>query len=76
MNTQIRELEKQAISIVLNGDDPDKDVDQMYIPSEFTKKFAELIVRECADLFRLVHTDEQYARRIDKTILKHFGLYE
>lgn len=76
MNTQIRELEKQAISIVLNGDDPDKDVDQMYIPSEFTKKFAELIVRECADQFRLVHTDEQYARRIDKTILKHFGLYE
>ena len=39
-------------------------------------KFAELIVRECADLFRMVHTDEQYARRIDKTILKHFGLYE
>jgi hypothetical protein len=37
---------------------------------------SELIVRECADLFKLVHTDEQYARRIDKTILKHFGLYE
>jgi hypothetical protein len=40
------------------------------------EKFAELIVRECADQFRLVYTDEQYQRRIDKTILKHFGLYE
>jgi hypothetical protein len=40
------------------------------------EKFAELIVQECADQFRLVYTDEQYQRRIDKTILKHFGLYE
>ena len=37
---------------------------------------SELIVRECADLFKMIHTDEQYARRIDKTILKHFGMYE
>ena len=37
---------------------------------------ADIIVKECAEQFRLVHTDEQYPRRIDKTILKHFGLYE
>ena len=43
---------------------------------EATEKFAELIIRECAELFKLVHTDEQYQRRIDKTIYKHFGLYE
>ena len=42
----------------------------------FVEKFAELIVQECADQFKLVHTDEQYQRRIDKTILKHFGLYK
>ena len=47
MNERIRLLEQQALSIVLNGNDPDSDVDKMYIPSEFTKKFAELIVREC-----------------------------
>jgi hypothetical protein len=40
------------------------------------EKFAELIVKECADQFKLVYTDEQYQRRIDKTILKHFGFYE
>ena len=37
-------------------------------------KFAELIVRECANLFPLTFTDEQYQRRIDKTILKNFGV--
>ena len=47
MNERIRQLEQQAMSIVLNGNDPDSDVDKMYIPSEFTKKFAELIVADC-----------------------------
>ena len=40
------------------------------------EKFAELIVQECATMFTLTHTDEQYPRRIDKTILKHFGMIE
>ena len=39
-------------------------------------KFAELIVKECASLFPLTFTDEQYQRRIDKTIRKHFGVEE
>jgi hypothetical protein len=42
----------------------------------YNSLFAELIVQECADLFRLTFTDEQYQRRIDKTILKHFGVEE
>ena len=46
------------------------------VDPEVLEKFAELIIRECAELFKLVHTDEQYQRRIDKTIYKHFGLYE
>ena len=41
---------------------------------EAIEKFAELIVRECANLFPLTFTDEQYQRRIDKTIKKHFGV--
>lgn len=47
MNERIKELNLQAMSIVMNGNDPDGDIEQMYIPSEFTKKFAELIVQEC-----------------------------
>lgn len=50
MNDKIYQLNLTAMSIVLNGDDPDNDIEQMYIPKEFTKKFAELIVRECINL--------------------------
>jgi hypothetical protein len=39
-------------------------------------KLAELIVEECANLFKRTHTDEEYQRRIDKTIRKHFGVEE
>lgn len=48
---------------------------QYYVATQETfEKFAELIVRECASLFPLTFTDEQYQRRIDKTIKKHFGV--
>jgi hypothetical protein len=50
MNQRIQELQHQSMSSVLNGNDPDGDVERMYIPAEFTKKFAELIVRECIDV--------------------------
>lgn len=65
MNARIKELAKEAR--LLTGW-PVGEVEY--------QKFAELIVKECADQFKLVYTDEQYQRRIDKTILKHFGLYE
>ena len=68
MNERIRELNLQAMSIVMNGNDPDGDIEQMYIPSEFTKKFAELIVRECAEIC-LEANDH-------KNILRHFGVEE
>ena len=42
----------------------------------WVEKFAELIIQECASLFPLTFTDEQYQRRIDKTIRKHFGVDE
>jgi hypothetical protein len=50
MNERIKKLNYQALCDVMNGPDPDGDVEQMYIPAEFTKKFAELIVRECAEV--------------------------
>lgn len=45
------------------------------VGGETLEKFAELVIKECAGLFPMTFTDEQYQRRIDKTILKHFGLY-
>jgi hypothetical protein len=67
MNDRIKELAEQA----------------GYLPDSFgvghwdmheCQKFAELIIQECANLFPLTFTDEQYQRRIDKTIRKHFGV--
>jgi hypothetical protein len=62
MNEVIQNLAKEATEDILGV----KTLDQ--------KKFAELIVKECASLFSMTFTDEQYQRRIDKTILKHFGI--
>ena len=70
MNERLRELEKQCWSHRVDGALIDG---HLHFD---TKKFAELIIRECADLFKLTFTDEQYQRRIDKTIYKHFGLNE
>jgi hypothetical protein len=42
--------------------------------SEQIHWLSDRIIQECADLFKLTFTDEQYQRRIDKTIYKHFGL--
>ena len=68
MNDIIKELEKQCWSYYVDGVLIDG---QLHFD---TKKFAELIIKECASLFPLTFTDEQYQRRIDKTIMKHFGV--
>ena len=70
MNERIRELWSQAGGHYDSGNQhtwPQYTIDN-------PAKFAELIVRECASLFPLAFTDEQYPRRIDKTIRKHFGI--
>lgn len=45
MNERIRRLMEQAV-ISIDG----QTFGKTYIPDEFTEKFAELIVQECADL--------------------------
>ena len=72
MNERIRELNLQAMSIVMNGNDPDGDIEQMYIPSEFTKKFAELIVRECIDVVEDAGGIDKY--HYARAIEKYFGV--
>ena len=64
MNERIRELMQQAGT----------DTSGKWMGVDHAEKFAELIVRELADQFPKTFTDEQYQRRIDKTILKHFGV--
>ena len=74
MNERIQELWDEAAKAVAAY--PSGQNTSWETQVNFMDKFAQLIVRECAEQFRLVYTDEQYQRRIDKTILKHFGLYE
>ena len=67
MNERIRELEKQATDIVkcgLNGTATAESFNR--------KKFAELIVRECAEIADLA--DENKCEWIGGNILTHFGV--
>jgi len=69
MNERIRELIKQAGYIeahYYSDDGP-------FVPAEFNKeKFAELIVRECADVAFL----EANSRKTQRAVLQHFGVEE
>jgi hypothetical protein len=69
MNELIKELAEQA-----SHQSPDGYPVTIPYSKDFVEKFAQLIVRECASLFPQTFTDEQYQRRIDKTIKKHFGV--
>jgi hypothetical protein len=69
MNNRFKELLDQADIKI-----PDDSAYNGHIYKNSLEKFAESIVKECAELFPLTFTDEQYQRRIDKTIKKHFGI--
>lgn len=71
MNQRLQQLATEAKQAVPKGI---LDVNSWI--EQYNKIFGELVVRECASLFQLTFTDEQYQRRIDKTILKHFELHE
>jgi hypothetical protein len=72
MNEQLKELAKHA-GIIFESSKQNR---VHSVSTETLEKFAELIVQECAELFPHTFTDEQYQRRIDKTIKKHFGVQQ
>ncbi len=78
MNERIKQLERQAIIGVLKGNDPDRDVDRMYISAEFTKKFAELIIEECVSISNIERDNSvgcgYVTQTIGQRIRKHFGV--
>jgi len=79
MNERIKELGRKAMSDVMNGQDPYRDAERMYIPLEFMEKFAEMIVRECACIGEL---KEQGSAEYDPDfsvgyyMRQHFGVKE
>jgi hypothetical protein len=72
MNERIRELAEQA---VLQANEVFDQKGKDY-PGIVMEKFAELIVRECADLFDKNETDIRIPEyQIHDSIMIHFGLY-
>ena len=65
MNERIRELAEQA---EFGWDDKY----HWYVGSRQLEKFAELIVRECADTAFL----EDNSRKVQRAVLQHFGVEE
>jgi len=76
MNERIKELAEEAEEHVKSVVGKTRGWSDASIIEIRRNKFAELIIQECATMFTLTHADEQYPRRIDKTILKHFGMIE
>ena len=78
MNERIKQLAEQAkkyaLDTIIEFTDPEQTL-KVYSES-YDTKFAELIVRECADIFEGVYTDQQRPERIDKRIKEHFGVKE
>ena len=81
MNERIRELAEQAY----NEQNPElltnasRTFEHGVWLSGYSKKFAELIVRECASMARVYHSHEYDFTgdlELDEFMLKHFGVEE
>jgi hypothetical protein len=76
MNERIRELVRQAVisvDIVTGNEALDDELAKMYIPDCFSEKFAELIVKECAEIARL---NTRVDSKVYLMIQEHFGVEE
>ena len=69
MNERIKQLAEQATTIEYGAD---RGFDRVTFDKE---KFAELIVRECANLFEIEYgTSEVSGNEVAKVLKKHFGV--
>jgi len=69
MNQRIRELKEQAMEWAPNMADPDTKIRLLN-----AEKFAELIVRECADIGNNAYSDVGNYTYIGDKIKEHFGV--
>jgi hypothetical protein len=67
MNERIRELWDQAAKVI----DSDRDPHSWESQTRFMEQFAQLIVRECADIATI--NQHQY-EEVGKYVLEHFGV--
>ena len=77
MNERIRQLALQARAWVNNTDNVSPDIEYVFYKDAYDKKFAEMIVKECAD-FADEHNDysEGVTLGVGRALKKHFGVEE
>ena len=79
MNERIRDLKEQALCWAVETLDPDALNDNEWGVA-IDEKFAELIVRECAEIVRIQNEqfmeNESHYGVVSTDILKHFGVEE
>ena len=69
MNERIEKLISEAVKAIPDHVDFD-------LPKEFTEKFAELIVKECASIAGKAEYSDTWTEPVEDTIKKHFGVEE
>ena len=72
MNERIKELALQAMTYVTHNPKANK----LNSGDMFDEKFAELIVRECADWIKNTDSDPDIGEEDAKALLEHFGVEE
>ena len=75
MNKRIKELELEAIAYA-DSKVPAMDRYNDIYHSIVRGKFAELIVRECADIAGKAEYSDTWTEPVEDTIKKHFGVKE
>ena len=77
MNEKIKLLAEQARAWVNNTDNVSPDIEYVFYKDAYDKKFAEMIVKECAD-FADEHNDysEGVTLGVGRALKKHFGVEE
>ena len=73
MNDRIQQLALQARAWV---NDVAPDIEYVFYKDAYDKKFAELIVRECADWIKNTDSDPDIGEEDAKALLEHFGVEE
>ena len=72
MNEKIKELALQAMTYVTHNPKANK----LNSGDMFDEKFAELIVRECAEWIKNTDSDPDIGEEDAKALLEHFGVEE
>ena len=76
MNENIRQLAEQARAWVNDTDNVAPDIEYVFYKDAYDKKFAELIVRECAEWIKNTDSDPDIGEEDAKALLEHFGVEE